>query len=79
MYEITSIKFKKGRKVSDREVIVTLSNGTEIHITSCYESWEQWGGTTDELRTTVELAECVNDWLHGIGRIPEEVYDYISE
>ena len=32
-------------KVEDREVVVTLSNNTQIHIVACYESWQQYGGT----------------------------------
>ena len=31
-------------KVEDREVKVTLSNGTQIYIVACHESWEQYGG-----------------------------------
>ena len=49
----------------NREVLVTLNNGTEIHIGECYESWEQWGGTRSELATTVGIADAFNDWLHG--------------
>lgn len=77
-YKPVDIDFQ-GEKVEDREAIVTLDNGTEIHICACYESWEQWGGTRDELGCTVSIADCINDWLHGIGEFPAEVYDYISE
>ena len=52
-------------KVEDREVKVTLSNGTEIHIVACYESWQQYGGTRDELYVTANIAEQYNGWLHG--------------
>lgn len=57
-------------KVEDREVKVTLSNGTEIHIVACWEGWQQYGGTTEEHGLTVDIAERYNGWLHG-----EEVYN----
>ena len=77
-YKITDIDIVN-RKKGEREVVCTLDNGTEVHITDCYESWEQWGGNCDELSCTVDVADCINDWLHGIGDFPAEVYDYISE
>lgn len=52
--------------ISRRQVKVTLTNGTIIRVVSCYESWEQYGGTTEELWLTVPIAERYNDWLHGI-------------
>lgn len=51
--------------ISRRQVKVTLTNGTIIRIDPCYESWEQYGGTTDELWLTVPIAEKYNNWLHG--------------
>lgn len=78
-YKIKDIEFKNNGKIKDREVVVTLDNDTEIHIASCYESWQQWGGTRDELCCTVDVAECANDWLHGMGEIPCEVYEFIDE
>lgn len=54
-----------GKKVADREILVILDNGTSIHITSCWESWEQWGGTNAELSITAPVADYYNDWLHG--------------
>ena len=77
-YKITDIDIVN-RKKGEREVVCTLDNGTEVHITDCYESWEQWGGNRDELACTVDVADCINEWLHGIGDFPAEVYDYISE
>lgn len=56
----------------NRGVLVTLNNGTEITIESCYESWQQYGGTTAELATTVDIADIFNDWLHGKGDEPDE-------
>jgi hypothetical protein len=69
-YKVDKIRTRKGRKISDREVIATLNNGTTIHITSCFESWEQWGGTTDELYATAPIADHYNEWLHG-GDLPD--------
>lgn len=68
-YRVTSIE--KTENEGYREVLVTLNNGTEIHIAACHESWEQWGGTTEELYTTVDVAELYNEWLHG-GDEPDE-------
>lgn len=79
-YKITDVEFHDNGNIDDREVVVTLENDTEIHIAACYESWEQWGGTKDELCCTVDIADCVNDWLHGLeNEPPAEVYDYVSE
>lgn len=78
-YWIEDINFNESNETNDREVVVTLNNGTEIHIVSCYESWEQYGGTKDELYTTVAVADLCNDWLHEIDDEPPcEVYDYIE-
>lgn len=52
--------------IENREVLVTLSNGTQVYIDACYESFQQWGNTTDELWITLPIAEEYNDWLHGI-------------
>ena len=68
--EIENIEFIDDGDVEDREVTVTLSNGTKIHIVPCYDSWEQYGGTEDELRITVPIANKCNRWLHGSGKRP---------
>lgn len=52
-------------KDGERKAIAVLDNGTEIHIEPCYESWRQYGGTTNELWATVDFADSINDWLHG--------------
>ncbi len=64
-YKIQKISLLDKDDVKNREVAVTLDNGTEIHIGACHESWEQWNGTRDELYTTVDVAEHYNAWLHG--------------
>ena len=76
-YKIINVEFHDNDNIENREVVVTLDNDTEVHIVRCYESWEQFGGTTDELCCTVDVADCVNDWLHGDDELPTEVYDYI--
>lgn len=62
-YRITSIEKKENEGY--REVLVTLNNGTVIHIAACDESWELSGGTTEELYITFDVAELYNEWLHG--------------
>lgn len=64
-YKITDIELVDNGNVDKREVHVTLDNGTIVKICACYESWEQYNATTDELYTTVDVAEYYNDWLHG--------------
>ena len=81
-YKIIKVQFIRELSysmVETREVVVGLDNGTEVHITPCYESWQQWNATKDELATTVDIADLVNDWLHGeTDEIPTEVYNYIN-
>ena len=40
-YKIKHIEFHDNDDPEKREVVVTLDNETEIHIESCYESWQQ--------------------------------------
>lgn len=63
-YKVVSIKFQYETNDKEREVLVMLDNGSIIHICACYESWHQYNGTTNELWTTCEIADAVNDWLH---------------
>lgn len=67
---MNALKIKKIELVGEnrpnkRKVKVTLTNGTKITIVPCHESWEQFGGTTEELRVTVPVADEYNAWLHG--------------
>lgn len=64
---IESVKFLNEDNVEEREIEITLDNGTTIHACACYESWQQWGGTTDELWVSMPIVEANNDWLHGYG------------
>lgn len=76
---IEDISFKYDADPAKREVLVTLDNGTVVHIGSCYESWQQWGGTTDELYATVDVADIMNGWLHDPdAEIPVGVYSLID-
>ncbi len=69
---VEDVTLNEGEDLESRECICTLSNGTEIHIVACYESWQQYGGTQNELWLTVDIAEAINDWLHGFGPMPDE-------
>lgn len=71
--QVIKVEFVDTGNIEDRECICTLNNGTEVHISSCYESWQQWGGTRYELMVTVDIAERINDWLHGVGDEPDEM------
>ena len=62
---IEKIELLNVEDVKKREVIVTMKSGSKIHIISCCESWQQYGGTLDELRETVSVAKKFNKWLHG--------------
>ena len=62
---IKNIEFLYRNQPSRRKIKVTLKNGTRIYIEACYESWQQYGGTTEELWLTVPIAEKYNAWLHG--------------
>ena len=69
--EVTEIKLLNANDVENRQVEVTLSNGTVIKIEKCHESWQQYGGTIEELGMTVDIAERYNNWLHGIEDIDD--------
>lgn len=69
---VKKVEFLYKNQISRRMVKVTLRNKTVIHIVSCHESWEQYGGTTEELWQTVDIADACNDWLHG-GDLPESL------
>ena len=62
-YRIIKIEFTETN--GEREVHVFLDNGTIVKIVLCYESWEQYNATTPELSHTIDVADAVNDWLHG--------------
>lgn len=63
--KIKNIQFLFVSQPKRRRIKVTLNNGHTIYIVPCYESWEQYGGTTEELWLTMPIAERYNDWLHG--------------
>ena len=65
--KIKNIHYLNDDTKDEREIIVDLTNGTKVHIISCYESWQQYGGTTNELYLTMPIAEQNNKWLHGHG------------
>ena len=67
---IESIGFFENEGAKNRKLVMVLSNGTTVRACVCQESWEQWGGTTDDLFVTLRTVEKYNDWLHG-GDCPE--------
>ena len=64
--KVTKVEFLYVNQPSRRKIKVKLNTGSTIYIERCYESWEQYGGTTDELYITMPIAERYNDWLHGM-------------
>lgn len=72
---IRSIRYLYENRPRQRKLRLELSNGTRITAEACYESWQQWGGTTEELGVTVPIVEAHNDWLHG-GSRPNESEGY---
>jgi len=62
---IKKVEFLFQNQPNRRKIKVTLTNGNVVFIERCYESWEQYGGTTEELWETMPIAEKYNDWLHG--------------
>lgn len=63
--KIKSVALLYKNQPARRKIKVMLTNGTRIYIERLYESWQQYGGTIDELRVTVPMAERFNKWLHG--------------
>ncbi len=57
---IKSIKFFGENNPKNRKIKVKLSSGATITIEPLYESWQQFGGTKDELWITVKTAEKYN-------------------
>ena len=69
--EVTEIKLLNANDVENCQVEVALSNGTVIKCEKCYDIWQQYGGTIEELGMTVDIAERYNNWLHGIEDIDD--------
>ena len=63
--KIKKIEFQFQNQPSRRRIKVTLTSGSKVYIDRCHESWEQYGGTTDELMRTMPIAKRYNGWLHG--------------
>ncbi len=69
---IKEIRFLSENCPSKRQLKITLSNGTVVRARAWFESWEQWGGTVDELWITESTTNRYDEWLHG-GERNEEV------
>jgi hypothetical protein len=65
---IKKIEYLSENRPSKRQLKITLNNGTIIRAQACYESWQQWGGTENELWATMPTVEAHNDWLHGLAK-----------
>ena len=63
--KIHHIDFLNWDDVENRQIKFTLDNGTVITAESCCESWQQWGGTREELYVTMPHCKQYNAWLHG--------------
>jgi hypothetical protein len=62
---VKKIEYLYENQKSRRQLKITLSNKRTIRAESCHESWEQWGGSTDDLYISMPTVEQHNDWLHG--------------
>ena len=62
---IKKIELQYVNQPKRRRVKVYLSNGDHVYIEACYESWQQYGSTTENLWLTMPVAEKYNGWLHG--------------
>lgn len=56
--KVSKVEFLYVNQPKRRKIKVTLTNKTKIYIESCYESWQQYGGTTDELYIIYHYADC---------------------
>lgn len=65
---IRAIRYLYEKRPRQRQLRMTLSNGTKITAEACHESWQQWGGIVEELRVTMPIVEAHNEWLHGGAR-----------
>lgn len=62
---IKKVEFLYQNQPKRRKIKVTMKSGNIVYIERCYESWEQYGGTTAELYETMPIADEYNGWLHG--------------
>ena len=63
--KVKKIEYLYENQPKRRQLKLKLSNDTAIRAEACYESWQQWGGTMEELYVTMPIVEAHNDWLHG--------------
>lgn len=66
--KVVRVNFIDGEE--ENKVQVILKSGTTITIETCYESFMQYGGTTDELYITLPIAEKCLSWLQGDDEFP---------
>ena len=63
--EIKKVEFLYKNQPNRRKIKITMKSGNIIYIESCCESWQQYGGSVEELYKTMKIAEKFNNWLHG--------------
>lgn len=78
-YSVLFVDLEDDGEVEDRKVIVTLDNGTKITIVGCCESFEQYGGTEDELWSSIGVAYAFTDWLQGGDDFSPVMLDYLGQ
>ena len=64
-YKVVDVQYVNEDDVDSRELRITLENGTEITAVACCESFEQWGGNSDEQWSALPTIEDNLDWLQG--------------
>lgn len=64
--KIKKVEFLYQNQPKRRKIKVTLSDNSRTYIESCFEGWQQYGNTTNNLWLTVPIAEKYNRWLHGM-------------
>ena len=62
---VLEVRFLNVDKKKEREIVAYLSNCSEIHIGTCGNGWQQWGGTIEDQQITAGIAKRNNAWLHG--------------
>ena len=63
--KVRRLIFQYENQLKKRRIKCILTNGHMVMITRCYESYDQWGGTPEDLAVSTKVAEKYNDWLHG--------------
>lgn len=68
---IKEIRYFGVNRKSRRRLRFKLSNGAKPEAVPCYEGWEIYNATKQEILTVMDAVEFHNEWLHG-GELPWE-------